>query len=378
MKQALLISCFNWYKTRLEPIRNILIDKGYKVTVLIADFDHIRKRTISVKYAECTYLPVPQYKSNISLQRIYSHLTFGKAVKKQLSTQQPDLVYVLVPPNNIAKYCAAYKNSHTHTKLILDIIDLWPESFPYGSNIKNIFPFTIWKNWRSTCIKVADYVFTECDLYQEKLKGILPKSKTSTLHLFKEQTETERKLVLDVIHKKETDTKTVKFAYLGSMNNILDTEGITNVIKAFLAQGYNTELHAIGKGESEERFKTAVEQTGCKTFFHGPIFDECAKIKILAPCDYAFNMMRNTVEVGLTIKSIDYLSYGLPLINNIKGDTWRFVEEQKIGVNINTSEEWKPKVKGIIHKDKIIDFYINHFSGQVFRQNILHVLEKIT
>ena len=35
------------------------------------------------------------------------------------------------------------------------------------------------------------------------------------------------------------------------------------------------------------------------------------------------------------MKSIDYFSYGLPLINNIKGDTWEIVNDKGYGINIH-------------------------------------------
>ena len=43
--------------------------------------------------------------------------------------------------------------------------------------------------------------------------------------------------------------------------------------------------------------------------------------------------MKKSVCVGLTMKSIDYFEFGLPIINNIKGDTWNAVEEYGIGIN---------------------------------------------
>ena len=33
------------------------------------------------------------------------------------------------------------------------------------------------------------------------------------------------------------------------------------------------------------------------------------------------------------MKSIDYFCYGVPLINNIPGDTWQLVDEYGIGIN---------------------------------------------
>ena len=46
--------------------------------------------------------------------------------------------------------------------------------------------------------------------------------------------------------------------------------------------------------------------------------------------------MKDTVFVGLTMKSLDYLSYGIPLINNIQGDSFEIVEKEKIGFNLTS------------------------------------------
>lgn len=332
LKKAILISCFDWYKKRLEPIRDFLVNQDYEVTVLTSDFNHIKKTEIEKRHPECTYIHVPSYRKNISLNRIKSHLFFGKCVKNKLDQINPDFIYLLLPPNNTAKYCSQYKKLHPDTKLIVDIIDLWPESMPIGFIKKTPFAW-IWKKWRDDAVKNADYVFTECAFYQEKLSYVLNPEKTSKLYLFKEQAEKEKKLVQEIIKDKKDDG-IIRFAYLGSMNNIIDIDGICNVLKVYFSSGKKCELHAIGDGVSREKFETSVREMGCETFFYGSIFDEIKKIKILTPCDYALNMMKDFVHVGLTIKSIDYLSYGLPLINNIKGDTWKMVEEKCLGINV--------------------------------------------
>lgn len=332
-KKAVLISCFDWYKKRLEPIRELLVSLGYDVTVLMSDFNHVKKAEIVERHPECTYIHVPSYKKNISLNRIKSHFVFGKCVKNKLDQLSPDFIYLLLPPNNTAKYCFQYKGNHPDTKFVIDIIDLWPESMPIGFFRKTPIAW-IWKKWRDDAIKIADYVFTECDLYQEKLVDILPPKKTSTLYLFKERTEEEKKLIEETIRNKKKDG-VVRFAYLGSMNNIIDIDGVCHVLKKYVNSGRKCELHAVGDGESRKKFERLVREIGVETYFYGPIFDEIKKIKILAPCDYAFNMMKECVSVGLTIKSIDYLSYGLPLINNIKGDSWKMVRVDALGINVS-------------------------------------------
>ena len=339
---------------------------GYDVVVLEADFHHILKESIKERFPECVYIHVPPYKKNVSLKRIKSHLVFGKSVSKYLESIKPDFIYLQIPPNNTARYCTEYKTKHPNTILMLDIIDLWPESMPIGLFQRT--PMTSsWKNMRNDAIKLADFVLTECNLYQEKLSGIILPQKTSTLHLCKKQTIEECRLIREMV-KQDDASDIIRFAYLGSMNNILDIENICYVISTFIKQGKKCELHAIGAGESSIKFEDAVKDIGCNTFFYGTVFDEIDKINILAPCDYAFNMMKTDVSVGLTIKSIDYLSYGLPIINNIKGDTWEMVQREKIGINVDGNNLFMEET--IVSRDEILNFFENNFSQNAFQLKV--------
>ncbi len=336
---------------------------------MIADFDHIKKEVVRPQFEECTYIHVPQYRSNMSIARISSHLSFGKQCKRIIEIKKPNLIYCQVPPNNVVSYCAEFKKKYPDSKLIIDIIDLWPESMPFGQ-FKNSVPAQIWMRWRNNAIRVADYVFTECDLYQEKLRSVLTSSTTSTLHLYKDQTKKEQQLVKEIISREKTDN-VIRFAYLGSMNSIIDIDGICGVIKEFIDLGRVCELHAIGDGEGRMKFEEAAKNTGCKTMFYGVVFDELEKIRLLAPCDYAFNMMKDTSAVGLTIKSIDYLSFGIPLINSIKGDTWRLVSQERIGWNIQEG----PIPEGI-DRNLIIKLFSERFSKNAFTERVRYILCK--
>ena len=372
-KNALLISCFaDWYKDRLKPVEEYLIDNDYSVTCIVSDYNHIKKNR-EEKTEDCLYVHVPRYKKNISILRIYSHLKFGKEIKKYLRDRRPTLIYLIVPPNNTAAYCRRYKKNNPQTHLIVDIIDLWPESMPLG-RVKNTLPARIWRSFRDDALQISDFVFTECNLYQEKLKGVINHNKTETLYLFKERSEEELILINEIINQQKTDG-VIRFAYLGSMNNIIDIEGICSVIKSFMESGKECEFHAIGDGETRQKFEEAVKNTGCHSVFYGVIFDEIKKINILAPCDYAFNMMKDDVSVGLTIKSIDYLSYGLPLINNIKGDTAYFVKRENIGVNY--TEGQNVDYSAVSSHRKIHEFYLNNFTKKAFVERLRSCVENL-
>lgn len=47
--------------------------------------------------------------------------------------------------------------------------------------------------------------------------------------------------------------------------------------------------------------------------------------------------MKESVVVGFTMKSLDYLRNGLLLLNNIHNDTWQLVEKYDIGINVGSS-----------------------------------------
>ena len=68
--------------------------------------------------------------------------------------------------------------------------------------------------------------------------------------------------------------------------------------------------------------------------FHGAIYNTGEKLAIMNRCHFGLNIMKSSVCVGLTMKSVDYFRCGLPIINNIPADTKDLVAEQGIGLQL--------------------------------------------
>ena len=381
MKKALLISCFDWYDTRLAPIRNILnLNYGFDVICVTSDYHHINKQTILNKNENCLYVHVPAYKKNLSISRIRSHLSFGNSVKRLLDKEKPDLIYLLLPPNNTAIHCLKYKELNPSTMLVIDIIDLWPESMPLD-RFKSIWLMRYWRDMRDKALKKADFVFTECALYQEKLKPVLvDKNHVQTLHLFKKTTGEYIENVQKSINSRIIKTDAITLGYVGSINSIVDIAGICDTV-LWLRKNYSEVIfHIIGDGSSREEFLKRVKETGCDVKYHGKVFDDFSKISILGQCDLAFNMMISNISVGLTIKSIDYFSIGLPLLNNIKGDTWKIVEDYRLGINIdgqNMSKEMLELLRTETSHKSVLDYFVKNFTLDSFQHNVEEGLNTI-
>lgn len=383
LKCAVLINCVEFENLRLYPIETLLKGKQYNVTLLLSDFSHTKKQYITERKENYTYIHVPAYQKNVSLKRIWSHLWFGKAVKKYLDELHPDLIYLMIPPNNMAKYCLAYKKAFPKTKYILDILDLWPESMPMEV-FKSTYPFRKWAKLRNDSILSADAVITECNLYQKKLAPYLEKNDcVETLYLFKEQSEDERSLVLEQL-KTETQADKVVLGYLGSINHIIDIKSLDEIIRSLVQAGKKVEFRIIGDGEGRDTLIEAAKKAGAQVQYYGKIFEESRKIEILGPCDFALNLMKSSVVVGLTTKSMDYFSYGLPLINNIRGDTWNLVEEQNLGINYTGDQEALCRqVSAWLMSDRIggrrrvLVCFDESFTRAAFERKLMNVLEKI-
>lgn len=74
-------------------------------------------------------------------------------------------------------------------------------------------------------------------------------------------------------------------------------------------------------------------------------------MKIINQCHYALNIMKKDVCVGMTMKSLDYFSFGIPIVNNIEGDIKKIVEKNNVGFNIS-NENLNDVISDIICLDQ--------------------------
>jgi hypothetical protein len=329
MKKVLIVSCFI---DKIENARPYLAYKffrnNYNTKLVYSEFSHTFKKYI--KYEDKNFIPVKplSYKRNISFSRILSHIIFALKIKGIIKKEKPDLIYVTIPPNVAAYSVIKIAGENKKTKVIIDIVDIWPETLPIPIVCKRYFNFFVgwfWKYLRNYALKRADYIVCQSNYFKQKLA--LKGNNVQVIHLAK-IIKYYGKPIADVAFR-----KVIKIAYLGSMNTITDFDTLLKLSKALCLN--NIEIILIGHGERKDWLLSALKGSNIKYTYFGKIFEEEKKKEILSKCDFAFNGYKSNTEVALSYKSIDYLSYGLPLINSAKNDTWNFVEKYKIGFNYN-------------------------------------------
>lgn len=363
-KKVVIVNGFDTYEQRVELLCNCFQKQGYDVQVIASDWMHFHKKKRIAAPQGYEFIAVKPYYKNLSLQRLRSHYDFAQKAMKRVEDFKPQILWVLAPPNSLVKFAALYKERHSRVKLVLDFMDMWPETMPMA-HFKALPPFYIWSSLRDKYIKYADILVTECELYKKILCAGKEMPPAHTLYLaccgegiFREMQPPEDKVVL---------------GYLGSVNHIIDIPRIGEILQKI---GQSTKLpvllHVIGDGEKLDELKCVAEATGAEVKMHGKIYDNEKKTQILCECHYGLNIMKESVFVGLTMKSLDYFICGLPIINTIKGDTWEFVEKNEIGINyssatIFTKEQFLACAQ---NRDRVRAFFEDYFSIDSFERQM--------
>ena len=378
MKKVIVISNFHEDASvsRSNMTFKYFSARDYETIVLYSSFSHSLKKFRYIQSDKFIAIESIKYKFNTSFKRILSHLQFSFKVFKYLRKSSFDIIYVILPPNMLA--LAVLLNRRKKVKIIIDIIDLWTEAFPHNNNFIRKFLFYVLgvfpKYIRTKAIVKSDYCITESDLYFKKL-GLINKSKSKTIYLKKFQTEQpDSEKISDIF----------SIVYLGNLGNAYDFKNMFNIIKG-IEKNREVFLHVIGSGPMGSWFFESLNSLKINYKYYGASFDEKLKQEVLPSCWFGFNGYKQDTEVALSYKSIDYLSYGVPLLNSAKEDTHRLVISEKVGFNFNEDNlESLIALLSIISKQEVIEMkknayttFQNKFSGQSYYTEMDEILNSL-
>lgn len=359
-----IINCFDVYDHRVELLQDGLSREGYQVSVLIPDFRHIQKcrRASCPKGAEM--LPTKPYYYNFSLVRIQSHMRFAEDALTRAKELRPDILWVLVPPNSLVKAAALYKAQRPELKLVLDVMDLWPETMPVAG-----FSLTPlgrpWRNLRDRFLNKADVIVTESSQYWKTLQKHCDKEKLHTLYVARDFS------LRRLTGRPPTDRIALCFA--GRIDKSLDLLAMNRLIQGC---GYPVELHVIGDGEEKSRLRQMAEVVGANVIFHGEIYAPEKKREIFDRCHCGLNLLKGALSSEPTMKSVDYLSASLPIINNVRGAMWDFVEKYPVGLNYgNSTNITEVKLLALqSRREQIQAIYDTYFAEKVFSMKLRDII----
>ena len=375
--RVLIISCFHEdiEISRSKSLFLYLKKKKYNVQVLYSKFSHTTRSNRIIDDGSAIPLKTIGYKKSISFKRLLSHFIFSVKAALEVFRQKPNLIVINIPPNATGWFCVLAAKL-IGSKVVVDVVDLWPEALvgtKFVGKKETILPLLkVISRIGRLPIRFSDYCILECDLYRQHLD--IDRIKNTTVHLKK-----------SCSFPVKAPSDNISIAYLGGVSDIYDFETLFSLLTQ-LNQTCAAELHFIGDGPMREQFVQRVVKLNIRFVDHGVSFDDDYKYKCLSSCWFGYNGYNDTNFIGLSYKSVDYMSMGIPVLNNLTSDLHNIIEKE--GGGLNFSSQGLDRVVAQISeltidditklKQEALDVYRRNFSQMAYERAIDTVLNEMS
>lgn len=338
-----------WVTYRSTMLAEALAGNGFSVTQFISNFDHRSKsfrssESMTLKINEnytITIIPSTAYHTHISFARIAYERNFARnLVKRHLSDERPAVIVLAEPA--LFYYDILLKSSivKNGTKLVLDIIDIWPElfklAFPKALRpISNIFLSPLYY-WRRRLYKQADAVVAVSQDYLSLARKLVDRKIPFEVVYWSYPARLDRlkksphERIDELIQQKEKNE--VWIIYSGTLGENYDIFSIiraANELKENLTPEHAFKFLIAGDGPLKGYCQRMENE---QIIFVGRLSPEELK-SLYDHCDIALSTYKGESTVAMPIKAFDYLYYGLPIINSLGKDLGELIRNNEIGTN---------------------------------------------
>ncbi len=332
---------FEKRSTRYRSLAELVSSNGHDVEIVTSSFRHQTKEQRDEAYINSLDLPYkvtlvrePDYKKNISLQRIYSHHCFAKEVVKYLEKRQkPDLIICSVPSLSVGSAVTKFANEKG-IKVIIDIQDLWPEAFKMAINIPVVSDilFAPMMMQANKIYSRADKVLAVSETYVERGLRNNVKDKNGLAVYIGADSDLVKSAIEGKSIAKDPDNFVV--GYIGTLSHSYDIKTVIDAIKILNDKGYkNVVFKVMGIGPMLEDFKKYGEEKSVNCNFTG-MLEYGDMMASLMSCDVAVNPIIGKSVASIINKVSDYAMAGMPVINNQNSQEYRdLLEKYNCGIN---------------------------------------------
>ncbi|HEZ6364729.1 TPA: glycosyltransferase [Neisseria meningitidis] len=248
------------------------------------------------------------YGKNVSLERVASHYRFVKNFEQWLKNCRPgeqDIVYSAYPLIATNLLLGKHK-ARLGYKLIVDVQDVWPESFssvvPFLKKVPHkLLPFASRANRAYRC---ADALVAVSQTYLDRAKEANPNVPGEAVYIGTD--------FAAIAPPPRFRSKTTRLFYLGTLSYSYDVETVCKGVRKLLDDGENVELHIMGGGPDLEKLKQ-YENRAIKFYGYLPYSE---MMSIAKGCDIAVNAIHSHAMQSVTNKLSDYMALQKPILNS--------------------------------------------------------------
>lgn len=297
-----------------------LLSQSHDVLLITSRFRHYDKSFRRPEDAEAAsqgrlkvmLLEESGYSKNVSLERVASHYRFVKNFEQWLKNCRPgeqDIVFSAYPLIATNLLLGKHK-ARLGYKLIVDVQDVWPESFssvvPFLKKVPhNLLPFASRAN---RAYRYADALVAVSQTYLDRAKEANPNVPGEVVYIGTD--------FAAIAPPPRFRSKTVRLFYLGTLSYSYDVETVCKGVRKLLDDGENVELHIMGGGPDLDRLK----QYACDGIkFYGYI-PYAEMMSVAKGCDIAVNAIHSYAMQSITNKLSDYMALQKPILNSQVND----------------------------------------------------------
>ncbi len=328
---------------RYSLLCQALVKAGHEVVFWSSDFSHVykRKRTLPSDYHapegfEVRLIPSLPYSTNICLARIRSHCAYAKTWRRLAEEaveagelKQPDLILTSIPPISTAK-TARYFRKKWGCKIVIDIMDAWPETFYRLLPVPQSWRTPIGK-WAFLPMRLATRrAYLQADAISAVGRTYLNLARKygakCPMHLcyhgISRLNNGAYRYTLD-------PSEPMRLIYVGNMGKSYDLETLIQAVQELKDAGVNLRLDLAGKGPKEHALRQLADQAPYINVF-GYLNDEDLG-QLLADSDIGVIPMFADSYVAVPYKLADYTAAGLPIINSLDGESRHMIDMYQAG-----------------------------------------------
>lgn len=377
-------------ESRFAYLARLLVENGYELEVVTSTFYHmnkvhrdIKKLSIEQYPYKITFINEPGYKKNVSFKRLKSIKVFNKGVKQYLNdmSEVPDLVYVPVPSIKLGHICADYAKVH-NIPFIMDIEDLWPESFTMLTHSKLLtrllfFPWFISAN---KLYRKVDAVVSVSQTFLDRVLRVRKDNPPTCVSYIGANFDRAASIDASDVRKIDGDTWITYIGTLGKSYNLkLFIDAIDIIYREEHRMDFN--LRILGDGPDREKLeKYSQDKLGRVEFFGLLPYEEM--IKILKNSDYGINPINPNSVASIINKVGDYASVGLPVINTQQCTEYiNILRETNSGISLLTGNPYEI-AEFLLNQKNYNTYEFNRNPIQIFNrkdnyEKILELIKKV-
>ncbi len=299
-----------------------LLSQSYDVLLITSNFKHYDKSFRRPEDAEAAskgrlkvkLMRETGYQKNVSWARLKSHHTFVQDLAQWLLSCRPGDTDVVVSayPLIATNIVLGKHKARLGYKLIIDVQDIWPESFsaviPALKKLPpKLLPFSAKADKAYRC---ADSLVAVSQTYLDRAHKANPDAPGEVVYIGADFETLER------VEAQTFSDGVIRLFYLGTLSISYDMETVCKGVQQLLDNGENIELHVMGGGPDLEKLKAYANES---IIFYGYI-PYAEMMAVAKACDIAVNPIQSYSAASITNKLSDYMALQKPILNSQVND----------------------------------------------------------